>query len=81
MSGRVITARENGPYRVPGPLVLVDSSGVERRMDQETVSLCRCGGSSSKPLCDGTHRKIAFEASAAELKLDSIRTVPGQPPV
>ena len=31
--------------------------------------LCRCGQSATKPFCDGTHRKVKFEAPGAELDL------------
>ncbi|HEY7734029.1 MAG TPA: CDGSH iron-sulfur domain-containing protein [Nitrososphaera sp.] len=34
-----------------------------------TVALCRCGGSSNKPLCDGTHRKINFKAEEKTTKI------------
>ena len=57
-----IRARENGPYLVDGPAVLVDADGNESPIEGKMVALCRCGGSQNKPFCDGTHRKIDFEA-------------------
>ena len=36
--------------------------GEEIRIEKESVGLCRCGASKDKPLCDGTHREIGFEA-------------------
>ncbi len=31
----------------------------------EKIALCRCGASTNKPFCDGTHSKIGFDAAAA----------------
>lgn len=64
-----IQARLNGPLRVPGPLTVRDESGAERMIEQELVSLCRCGGSKDKPLCDSAHRSNGFTAPAATLEL------------
>ena len=60
-----ITATENGPYRVKGALVLTDADGNRYDLTDrgQTVFLCRCGGSTTKPFCDGTHSKIAFQAA------------------
>ena len=48
-----------------GPLWISGGIPVERRDGQplETrnrVTLCRCGNSKSKPLCDGTHKEVGF---------------------
>ena len=59
-----IKARENGPYRVQGPIRLIDADGNEYDVPEgEPVALCRCGGSTTKPFCDGTHSKKGFEAA------------------
>jgi CDGSH-type Zn-finger protein len=63
MADVTITVRENGPYLVRGPIDLVDVAGNEFRDEREVIALCRCGGSSSKPFCDGTHAKIGFDAA------------------
>ena len=62
MAQVTIETIKNGPYIVKGEVELIDSNGnkfpVEPRM-----SLCRCGGSTEKPFCDGTHSKIGFKAA------------------
>ena len=65
-----IEVRESGPYRIRGPIRVVDADGNEydvaeklvRRGDDGFVAFCRCGGSSTKPFCDGTHKRNGFEA-------------------
>ena len=61
----VIKTRENGPYKITGPVRVIDADGREFELpdDGRPLALCRCGGSSTKPFCDGTHRRNGFEAS------------------
>lgn len=65
-----IKIRDNGPYVVEeGDVRLVDAQGNEVPMTKR--ALCRCGGSTIKPFCDGTHSKIGFQgANAAVEKSD-----------
>jgi CDGSH-type Zn-finger protein len=63
MADTRITVRQNGPYLVKGPLDLVDQDGNAFTVNQETIALCRCGGSTNKPFCDGTHSRIGFDAA------------------
>jgi CDGSH-type Zn-finger protein len=58
-----IKVRDNGPYVVEGEFRLTDANGQE--IPIKKVSLCRCGGSTTKPFCDGTHSKIGFQGAIA----------------
>jgi CDGSH iron-sulfur domain-containing protein 3 len=48
-----------GPLQVSGDFELFDSEG-EIITRQGPVFLCRCGMSSDKPFCDGSHKKSGF---------------------
>ncbi len=61
MADVTVTPRKNGPYMVQGPIQLLDSEGNKVELSDDPIMLCRCGGSSNKPFCDGTHRNNSFE--------------------
>ena len=57
-----ITVRPNGPYRIRGPITMVDVDGNAFDLPgTEFVALCRCGHSKTKPFCDRTHREVGFQ--------------------
>ncbi|MGI0070605.1 MAG: CDGSH iron-sulfur domain-containing protein [Thermoplasmata archaeon] len=61
-----IRSLENGPN-----LVMIDGKA--------GPAFCRCGHSSHKPMCDGTHRKVGFQAPGATtvlLEQKARRTTP-----
>ncbi len=55
----VITVTANGPNLVSGRVEIRNEAG-ELVKTAKKVALCRCGGSGSKPFCDGTHNEIGF---------------------
>ena len=58
----LITPYRDGPLLVRGPFRLQDQDGNEIPAGRETVALCRCGRSKSRPFCDGTHKLTNFRA-------------------
>src|SRR5215468_11764912 len=73
---RKITVREHGPYVVEGGIPLVRKTPVmsehgepltwkkgEVITSADRYTLCRCGLSKNKPLCDGTHRVEGFDGT------------------
>ena len=59
-----ISTYENGPFLVTGGVFrVVDADGGEFAVEKETIALCRCGASTKKPFCDGTHSRVGFRAA------------------
>ena len=57
----VVDPRPNGPLHLTGNLEIVTGTG--RTINRVTETwLCRCGQSSNKPYCDGTHKKVGFRS-------------------
>ena len=61
-----IKVKDNGPYLIDGDVKLTDMNGNEIPLTKK--ALCRCGGSTTKPFCDGTHSKIGFQAANAAVQ-------------
>jgi CDGSH-type Zn-finger protein len=71
-----ITVRDNGPLRIEGDdFELYDAKGEKfSAPGREYISLCRCGQSSNKPFCDGTHGRCGFQS------VEIARVLPPPPP-
>jgi CDGSH-type Zn-finger protein len=66
MSDFKITVRNSGPLRLEGDITILDEGGKAWGLAGRTVvALCRCGESTNKPFCDGSHHRSGF-ASACE---------------
>jgi uncharacterized Fe-S cluster protein YjdI len=55
-----IEIRPDGPIVVNTDCHITHSNG-EVEIKKGKTSLCRCGASSNKPYCDGSHKKIDFK--------------------
>lgn len=62
-----ITVRKDGPYFIhpdqADQITLVDHEGNVIERPGKSYTLCRCGASTNKPFCDGTHSKIGFRGA------------------
>src|SRR4029077_15522655 len=61
-----IKVLQNGPCLVQGDdITAVDWNGATYAISKRPFALCRCGGSTTKPFCDGTHSRTGFKAAEA----------------
>ena len=58
----VVEPLPNGPYLVKGLASLTNSKGASLET-KEVLALCRCGHSTNKPFCTGTHKEIGFDSA------------------
>jgi len=56
-----VTVLTDGPLMVEGNVKVENKAGEVLR-ESEKMFLCRCGHSSNKPFCDGSHKKADFKA-------------------
>ena len=56
----VIDISENGPILISGPVTIKYKDNQELK-ESKTIALCRCGFSSKKPYCDGSHKREGFK--------------------
>lgn len=77
-----VRVTKDGPYRVSGGLrilrqiIQIDEEGGSREwvvgdeiMAPATFLLCRCGQSSNKPFCDGSHLSFGFDGTESAQQL------------
>ena len=65
-----IRLKRNGPYFIAleeaDQVTIVDADGTTIVPEPgRAIALCRCGGSSTKPFCDRTHRENGFDGTCA----------------
>jgi CDGSH-type Zn-finger protein/ferredoxin len=60
--GTQVWVLPRGPYVMRGDIDVFEAEGKLRKHGGVCV-LCRCGGSRTKPFCDGTHARIRFEGA------------------
>lgn len=64
-----ITVKNNSALRIEGDFEIVDGDGNVYNLNGRTVvSICRCGLSKNKPICDGAHKGV-FEDEAKAFEL------------
>ncbi|MBV9717771.1 MAG: CDGSH iron-sulfur domain-containing protein [Candidatus Eremiobacteraeota bacterium] len=73
-----IKVRESGPYLVRGKFTLTDAEGNVYTIEGANIALCRCGGSQTKPFCDGAHRENGFCATERAIAAQVENTMVGQ---
>lgn len=63
MAPTTIRVRRRGPLLVEGSFEVYDADGSRIALPPgKKVLLCRCGASKTRPLCDGSHNRVGFEA-------------------
>lgn len=71
IDGVTIKVRESGPYLIRGTVTLTDADGNPYTIETPNIALCRCGGSQTKPFCDGSHRTNGFAATERAVAVES----------
>ena len=65
MADVTISLIGHGPIMIEGPITLLDADDNPiTTTEGKAIFLCRCGQSSEKPFCDGTHKQCGFSSTS-----------------
>ena len=78
-----IRLKRNGPYVIAAEeaaeVVILDADGTQVVPEAgKSIALCRCGGSSTKPFCDRSHRENSFDGSTQWTNCYPVQSSPDQ---
>ncbi|MEM8893597.1 MAG: (4Fe-4S)-binding protein [Bacteroidota bacterium] len=59
-SEQIVEITKDGPLMVYGNITVKHPDG-NRATQHNVTAFCRCGASSNKPYCDGSHKKVDFK--------------------
>ena len=60
----IVRVREHGSYVIEGDdVTVIDWNGNPYPIERRPIALCRCGASSTRPFCDGSHRRAEAAAT------------------
>lgn len=54
----VVRLSPAGSVKIEGSFIFRDENGEEKWIENETIAICRCGISNTKPFCDGMHKTL-----------------------
>jgi CDGSH-type Zn-finger protein len=72
-----ITPTQNGPLHAQR-ITALKNDGADTIDTSESIYLCRCGASTNKPYCDGSHRAAGFSDQPARGKEHSVAEFVGK---
>ena len=73
MTEVTVTVRAHGPYKLVGPVTIIDPEGREFVLPEGSgVVLCRCGLSQTKPFCDASHKRVGFLAEDTASRAEQV---------
>jgi len=74
MSKTKLIIQKNGSIKIEGDFEIMDPEGkLYNLQGRQALGLCRCGLSSNKPFCDGSHRSN-FEHDSVAFDLPPMKT-------
>jgi CDGSH-type Zn-finger protein len=61
---------ESGPIFIEVKRAVLRIGSQEQIINKKIIALCRCGESSKKPFCDGSHKSCEFSGDMCVIEIE-----------